>query len=385
MRLTIVTGFFLPVPPVSGGATEKIWHRLSQEFARRGHQVTFVSRQWPGFPNRGIEHGVCQIRVEGNDHSRHLPINLVYDFIWGLRVAPELPDADITICNNVSLPIWLSAVRPRCGRVVAVVARMPKGQTRLYGRVDRVLSLSNALTERLLAENSSLAGKIGPFPFPIDWHLHAALPRKTTEGPLTIAYVGRIHPEKGVGLLLEAAALLAGKGGALPPWRLRITGPVSVPSGGGGEAWRDALVARYGAVLAGRLEFLPAEYDPALLAKRYAEADVFVYPSLAEAGETFGVAVAEAMATGSAPLVSNLECFRDLVIPEKTGLVFNHAAQDAPQKLAESLERLVLDATLRRSLASAAQAHSAQFDYEPVATRVLEQFEQLLTKVPIGK
>ena len=377
MRLTIVTGFFLPVPAVSGGATEKIWHRLSQEFAKRGHEVTFVSRQWPGFPNRSIESGVRQIRLPGTDHSRYLPINLISDFIWGLRVAPELPAADITICNNVSLPIWLSSLRPRCGKVVAVVARMPKGQTKFYGRVDRVLSLSKALTDRLLAENPGLAGRIGPFPFPIDWSLHSSLRKPPTSGTVTLSYVGRVHPEKGVGMLLEAADLLASRSQSLPPWRLRITGPVSVPAGGGGETWRDSLLARYGS-LAGRLEFLPPEYDPKLLASRYAEADVFVYPSLAEAGETFGVAVAEAMAAGSAPLVSNLECFRDLVIPEKTGLVFDHSRPDSPELLAQALERLVRDADLRRSLAASAQHHSAQFDYEPVASMVLEQFERML-------
>ena len=36
MRITIVTGFFLPVPPVRGGSTEKIWHRLAREFAAAG-------------------------------------------------------------------------------------------------------------------------------------------------------------------------------------------------------------------------------------------------------------------------------------------------------------------------------------------------------------
>jgi len=39
---------FLPVPPVMGGAVEKVWFALGQEFARRGHEVVLVSRALSG-------------------------------------------------------------------------------------------------------------------------------------------------------------------------------------------------------------------------------------------------------------------------------------------------------------------------------------------------
>jgi peptidoglycan/LPS O-acetylase OafA/YrhL len=48
MKITIVTGFFLPVPALAGGAMEKIWHRLGGLMADAGHEVTFISRRWPG-------------------------------------------------------------------------------------------------------------------------------------------------------------------------------------------------------------------------------------------------------------------------------------------------------------------------------------------------
>ena len=51
MKITIVTGFLLPIPPVRGGAMEKTWFRLAREFVAAGHEVTFISRRWPGWPN----------------------------------------------------------------------------------------------------------------------------------------------------------------------------------------------------------------------------------------------------------------------------------------------------------------------------------------------
>src|SRR5204862_5030426 len=126
LKISIVTGFFLPVPPLRGGSTEKIWHRLAQEFARAGHEITFVSRRWPGLADRETLGGVTHVRLSGADHSRSLPINLWHDFWWGTRVARALPAADVVICNTVTLPAWLRRMKPAAGRVVAVLARMPK-------------------------------------------------------------------------------------------------------------------------------------------------------------------------------------------------------------------------------------------------------------------
>jgi glycosyltransferase involved in cell wall biosynthesis len=379
MNITIVTGFFLPVPPVLGGATEKIWHRLATEFAAAGHSVTFVSRTWPGFAAREVVAGVRHIRVRGADHTRFLAVNLWHDFWWGVRVSRVLPPADVVICNSPTLPAWLGRVCPTAGRVVAVVARMPKGQGRAFNRVDLILALSEAVAASLRAENPQLASRIAPFPFPIDWALHARCAAQSSPpGPVTLGYIGRVHPEKGIRLLLAAAARLASRA-ELPAWRLEIIGPVSVPSGGGGEAFRDALVAEFGPALGPRLTFSGPEFDPEKLARRYGALDVFCYPSLADHGETFGVAVAEAMAAGCAPVVSRLACFQELVHDGETGLVFDHTAPDAEARLAMSLEQLITNPVRRQELASRAQASVQRFDFAECARTVLTDLGRLST------
>jgi glycosyltransferase involved in cell wall biosynthesis len=374
VRITIVAGFFLPVPAVRGGAMEKTWLRLAHEFVRAGHEVTIVSRRWPRWPGVETIDGVKHLRIGGADHSRSLTLNLILDFIWGVRVCLALPPGDIVITNTVALPVWLRPAKPKAGRVIAVIARMPKGQTRLYGHVDLLLSLSAAVTARITAENSRLADRIRPFPLPINWSLHAAATARST--PLVIGYIGRLNPEKGIGLLLAAASLLVARSN-LPPWRLRLIGPVSIPSGGGGEVWFDALRASLASSLADNLEVIPPEYDPAQLARRYGEIDIFCYPSLAENGETFGVAVAEAMAAGCAPVVSRLACFDDLVLDGETGLNFDHTAAGAEANLASTLARLLLDAPLRRSLATRAQDYARRFDTPIVAQRLLTTLSEL--------
>ena len=67
MRITLLQGAFLPVPPLRGGAVEKMWFRLGQEFAARGHKVTHVSRWCDGLPEREEIGGVEHRRVRGYD------------------------------------------------------------------------------------------------------------------------------------------------------------------------------------------------------------------------------------------------------------------------------------------------------------------------------
>ena len=67
MKITLLQGAFLPVPPLRGGAVEKMWFRLGQEFAARGHGVTHVSRGGDGLPEREEIAGVRHVRVRGYD------------------------------------------------------------------------------------------------------------------------------------------------------------------------------------------------------------------------------------------------------------------------------------------------------------------------------
>ncbi len=376
MRITVVSGFFLPVPPVAGGAMEKIWFRLAREFAAAGHDVTYFSRAWPGFSQSETIDGVRMIRLPGFSHTRKLWLNLLLDLAWGLRVARRLPAGDIVACNTVSLPAFLGFLRPGAGRAVAVLGRMPKGHGHFYGRVDRLIATSEAVRDRVIIENPRLGPRTRVFPNPIDWKLHfAALRKAPPPAPVTIGYVGRFHPEKGLEMLIEAAALLTRRTG-LPPWRLRLIGPQEVAQGGAGPAFVGslrALAAREGAPVS----IEPPVYDIPTLAGIYGSLDIFCYPSLAEKGEGLSVAPIEAMAAGAVPVVSALDCYHDVIRDGENGLVFDHRAADRAVLLADRLASLIVDPGRRAAMAAAAVEDSRRFDYAVVAKEILADFEGL--------
>jgi glycosyltransferase involved in cell wall biosynthesis len=367
LRITIVTGFFLPVPAVRGGATEKIWLGLAKIFAREGHAVTFISRSWPGVPDRETRDGITHLRVAGFNHSRRLIINLFFDFLWGIRVSQVLPDGDAVICNTIALPVWLKRIKPSAGAVCVMIGRAPKGQVRFYGSVDRIYVPSSSIAAQIHSGPATLRTRVTGYP--IDWTAQAREARQG-EKQITIGFVGRLHPEKGLSVFLNALALLKQKSG-LPEWRAKIVGPSNVSEGGGGEPWVEGLRRASAGTLGAHVEWVGPEYDPHRLAALYGSMDIFCYPSLAERGETFGVAVAEAMAARCAVVVSGLSCFGDLVVDGETGLIFDHTSGDSGVLLAKCFERLMSDADQRNAMAIRGQQGAKRFDYPEVSRHIL--------------
>ena len=377
MRITIVGGFFLPMPPVSGGATEKSWSNLAREFAAQGHAVTVVSRRWAGLADDETVDGVRYLRLPGFNHRTALWQNLVLDFLWSWRAFFRLPSADIIVVNAVALPVWLGRLKPATGRVVIMTGRMPKGQYRHYRHIARVLAASSYVQERVVTENPGLAPVSQVWGYPIDWR--RLKPSSTGTRELVVGYVGRLHEEKGLGLFAEALALLSEKHD-LPPWRVLLCGPSDVARGGSGAAFREQLEQRIAQALpTDRFQFIEPQFDERALAGVYQRIAIFCYPSLAARGETFGVAVAEAMAAGAVPVVTNLACFTDFVRDGANGLVFDHTAPDAAARLAEALAQLLRDADQRNQLAEAARAAVRRYDYGDYAAALLADFTQLTT------
>jgi glycosyltransferase involved in cell wall biosynthesis len=286
---------------------------------------------------------------------------------------PRLPAADILVTNVFFLPAMVPLLRRGRGAVVLNVQRMPKGQLWLYSRAARLSANSTAIETAMLRERSSFAGRTVVIRNPIDVSVFTppATPRDW-RGEKTIIFTGRIHPEKGVHLLVDAFARLCRTRRDL---RLRLVGPQKINVGGGGEAYLADLKSRAGGC---PVEVCDPIYDRPSLATALRTAHIYVYPSLAEKGEAQPVAPIEAMATGLAPVVSNIPQFSDYIVDGQTGLVFDHRAADPVGPLASQLSRLLDDTELAERLGRAAANKAASFGYDAVAALHLEDFRRIL-------
>jgi glycosyltransferase involved in cell wall biosynthesis len=372
MRITIVIGPFLPIPPVLGGAVEKLHVLLAGAYRAAGHDVTIISRRYDSFPHDEVVDGIRHIRIASFDRSSSLPVNLALDFCYALRVARSLPPSDITVTNSFSLPLVLP--RRRAGKIYVHVARFPKGQMALYGRADRLQAISHAVADAIVAQAPRLADKVVTIGVPVSDAYFLASPARPRDR--TILYVGRIAREKGVHLLVKAFASMARDGG-VAGWKLRIVGPHAVTQGGDGADYLAELTA-LARPLGSACAFVGPVFDQDALIAEYRSAAVFVYPSLAEAGEAFGLAPLEAMASGCAVVVSSLGCFKDYVEDRVTALTFDHRAPAPQQALAAALTQLTSADDLRATIADAGVSAAARFRTAAIAARMLDDFAALV-------
>lgn len=178
--------------------------------------------------------------------------------------------------------------------------------------------------------------------------------------PFTIGFVGRLVPQKGVGLLVEACAALKSD------FRLIVVGA------GPARPELEALSQRLG--LASRVIFngpVPSAQMPETLR----QFDVLVLPSLSQPNwtEQFGRALMEAMACG-VPVIGSTSGEIPAVIGD-AGLLFPEG--EAPA-LAAQLEQLASDASLRRNLAIRGRARALErFTYRRIAEETMQVYREI--------
>lgn len=375
MQITIVTGPFLPTGGGPSGAVEKLWLGLAQIFARKGHQVTIVARKWPGQPSDEISEGVRFIRTGGYKRTSSINLDLLKDLFYSTKALLMAPGSDITVINTFWLPILTPLRRRHVGKTVVNVARFPKGQMKFYGSVNRLSAVSSAVSSKIISQSPSVKHLVKVIPNPVDIELFrpatpdALPPSKTT---FRVLYTGRVHPEKGLHFLIPALARLIPE---FPHIELAIVGPTRIEHGGGGDSYISKLLLLAEGM---KVTFEKAISDPARLAARMREADYYCYPSLADQGESFGVAPLEAMALGYAPILSNLNCFREFAVDGLNCFVFDHHSVDPIENLASTFRRAMEAPELTKKMGANAVKTSQEFSYTNVAQTYLDDWASLL-------
>jgi glycosyltransferase involved in cell wall biosynthesis len=395
MKITIATGPIFPVPAVRGGAVQRLWEGLAREFAKRGHEVTIFAREFPGQATEETVDGIRYVRRGGYAQSTSIKRDLVQCLLYALKTARHMPPGDVVVTNDFWMPAVLPWLKPSAGRIVVNVNRFPKKQYWLYSKCAAFGAVSRAVADALKEQTPSVADKVAVVPNAIDEEFLRETKRQRDKetkrleeesrqrGPVRILYVGRIHPEKGLGLLANALRLLAARDletkrpkDEETEWECVLVGPVKQSEGGGGEAFAEELKRQTEGL---PVRFEAPVYDPAALAKIYDLADVFVYPSVAESGEAMPLAPVEAMSRGVVPVVSDLAVFRDYLEPSVNGMVFDHRTPQAAENLAAVLRELIENPDRRERMEAAARQTAEKFSVAAIADKYLQLFEKVIS------
>ena len=373
MKITILQGAFFPVPAIQGGAIEKAWEVLGQAFAAVGHNVTHISKRHPELPDNEYIGAVHHLRVRGFKSVQNPYLLKLKELLYVLKVRSVLPPADILVTHTFWAPLLLP--QKKYGKIFVHVGRYPKGQLKFYTKASRFQVPTSAIARAVENEVPKRSDDICILPYPIGWNIDCNY--EYSKRPKTILYLGRIHAEKGIFELVNAFKNipLADR----KDWKLLIRGPWRTEQGGGGENYLSKVTNAI-QDCGPQIEILEPTFSSAELKFELQKTRLFVYPSLAEKGETFGLAVLEAMSCGCVPLVSSLECFQDLVEENENGYIFDHRSKDLVRSLSITLLKSIQATNQNMVFSSRCLKKAKEFELDRLALQYIGDFSNLLSK-----
>jgi glycosyltransferase involved in cell wall biosynthesis len=377
MRLLLASPYFAPAYAFGGSVT--VGETIVTDILAEGHEVTVATTDvFDG--RRRIAHdapshlgGAKVVRFANLSHRLAAGLNAYTPCGLHAWLAANVRLFDVVLLHDVYSAVSVMGARA-AARANVPLALQPLGTlspARERGRplIKRVfLAIWGRATVRaaaalmyvseheaadFLAAGAS-SEQLVHMPLPLE--LPAGTQGQKSSAP-TIAFVGRLHPIKGIDRLIEAMAIVRQQ---VPDVQLEVVGP--------GDRYRrtlESLVARLGL---GDLVRFRGFVD---MAEKLAVLNAAHVSVLLSRSEGLPMAALEAMACGT-PVVLSRGCHLDEV-EGRAGLVVSGTPQDA----AVALVRLLSDEALRAQLGAGAVAFAHDFRREVVMPQMIEALERI--------
>lgn len=290
--------------PVDGGGLAEAVARLAREAVRLGHEVTIATVAGRDEPLAAstLEAEAAGVRITRFAPAAPRPIFFSWDMLH--KLGPLASATDIVhVHSDWTFPVWHGCYAAR--RVGTPLVMSPHGcldpvrlahsawKKWLVGPIERrCLRQADVIHATSPAERDWIQRYVGGIPridvIPIGVDLPAArAAAKPADRMRTVLSLGRLHPLKGLDLLLAAWQIAMRDHGPGSRWELVIAGPDE-------QGTRAALERQARALGIESVRFAGPVYDEDK-ARALADADLFVMPSRSE---NFGIAAAEALAAG---------------------------------------------------------------------------------------
>ncbi|MEI6294814.1 MAG: glycosyltransferase family 4 protein [Actinomycetes bacterium] len=196
-----------------------------------------------------------------------------------------------------------------------------------------------------------------------------AVRRRENGAPFRIGFLGRFEEtRKGLPLLLEALPKILK---AVPDLELVVAGP--------GEPLK--VMARVDPQVSKHITFL-GRLSESEKVEFLSSLDLYIAPNTG--GESFGIILAEAMASGTPVLASDIQAFVDLLSVGDSGV--NFASEDS-NDLAKKVIELLRNSARLQELAENSLVSAIRFDWGSVASQIMSVYEVAMTgqgKVAVG-
>lgn len=369
MRIGIVSQSF---PPARGGVAEHVV-QTARQLQRRGHEVTVITSKFTPFDDD------VDLDVRRIGHDLTIPANGAFvNLTVGWWLTRKLKDIeaerrfDVVHIHSPLEPVLpLLATRtfraPKVGTFHTYVSSgrvwpyhafrefLERAAVRLNARVAVSPAARDFIARYFPGDYEVIPNGVDVHRFRPDVQPAAAF---RDQRDLRLLFVGRLDPRKGLKHLLLAFPRVRKE---LPNARLIVVGS-------------GILQGYYERVLSGadraRSHF-EGFVSAAELPRYYAAADVFCAPALG--GESFGMVLLEAMATGTPIVASDIVGYNAVVTHEQEGLL---VPPRDPQALAAAIVRLARDQALRKRLGEQGRAKAMTYAWESITDRLEEVYRR---------
>lgn len=376
-------------PPKTVGGLARHVYDLSRALARLGENVHVVTCPAPGAGDYQLIEGVHVHRVNQSgltavDFMKWVEqLNRSMEVLAGGLMDSEAFDlihahdwlvekAAITLSGSYRLPLVATIHATEYGRNRGIhndlQRRIHNLENRLANLAATVICCSDYMAEEITGLFGISRGKTHSIPNGVDL-ASLGVPRQLIPGEKevhagtkTILFIGRLVPEKGVQVLLEAL------------WRLLPQMPDLKLLVGGTGPFEDNLKARASnPVLKGKVEFwgfLNDDQRNQLLK----QSDVAVFPSLYE---PFGIVALEAMAAQIPVIVSDTGGLSEVV---SHGIDGYKVPPGNPGLLAYYIREILVNPGLARDLTRRAwKKVLTVYDWQSIALETLDVYREALT------
>ncbi len=343
----------------------------------QGHEVHYLVGHTMRQDLPGVHSLSRNISVTFNGNGMSMPLPTSRRKLRSFLAAEQFDVLHVQVPYSPWLAGRLISLAPPTTAIIGtfhIVAYSPlvSAATRLLGlythstirKFDEIVSVSSA-AQHFARQTYGIKTDI--LPNAIDYaRFHMAQPMTKYAGDkLTLLFLGRLVPRKGCHLLLEAIHLLKTRY-QTADFRVLICGK-------GPEL---AKLQHYVQLhqLQSLVEFVGfvSEADkPAY----YASADISIFPS--SGGESFGIVLIEAMASGQAVVLGGDNSGYRSVLENQPELLFN--AGDAPA-LANKLQHYMANSDARKTLAAWGCSYAETFDQAVVGQQLVQRYRQALQK-----
>lgn len=234
-------------------------------------------------------------------------------------------------------------------------------EQRAFRRVAAAYACSESVCEVLRAKGFDKPAPIVPFGVSTEAFRPRPASSDRSDRPLTIGYIGRMLPGKGLNVLADALEKVKGES-----WQLLVVG-----DGSEREKFERQLSA---SGLLDRAEFTGA-INFALVPEYFHKLDLMVIPTetTKRVREQFGRVIVEAMASRVPVIGSTCGAIPEVI--GDAGLVFPEGDAGA---LAGALRQLLTDEGLRERLALAGLARVEHYSWERVAEKTYALYQQVM-------